>query len=119
MFWLDIDLKGRTATVHRDECVHSVPEGTEDKGVNEMREGGGWFSFESVGEAMRFRKEQKLTGTVVMCSYCEPLSQLSPEPMASLNVHAVKTGCEMDTKALEVTDTKSTWKRLTRRLFGG
>lgn len=109
----------KTATLHRDDCVHSVLEGREDKGVNEKRKGGGWFSFESVGEAMRFRKEQRLAGTVVMCSYCDPLSQLTPELMASLNVHKVKNGCDIDTRELVITDIKSHWKRLTKRLFDG
>lgn len=68
---------------------------------------------------MRFRKEQRLAGTVVMCSYCDPLSQLTPELMASLNVHKVKNGCDIDTRKLVITDIKSHWKRLTKRLFDG
>jgi len=117
MFWLDVDKPTKTATVHRDECVHAVPGGGEQKGVNEMRRDGGWFSFDSVGEAMRFHKEQQLTGRVIMCSHCEPLSQLAPEPMAKLNVRTVNTGCDFDARELEITDTKSQWRRLTERLL--
>lgn len=83
-----------------------------------MREGCGWFSFGSVGEAMRFHKEQRLTGTVVMCSICDPLNRLT-EPMAPLKVQTVNTWCDTDSTELVITDTKSHWKRLARRLFGG
>jgi len=39
--------------------------------------------------------------------------------MASLNVHKVKNGCDIDTRELVITDIKSHWKRLTKRLFDG
>ena len=114
MFWLDVDKPTKTATVHRDECVHAVPECGEHKGVNEMLRDGGWLSFDSVGEAMRLHKERRLTGKIVMCSVCTPLSQHSPEPMEKLKVRSVNTGCDL-TSELEVTDTKSQWRRLTEK----
>lgn len=117
MYWLDADKPTETATVHRDECIHAVPEGGEHKGVNKMHRDGGWFSFDSVGEAMRFHKERRLTGKVVMCGVCTPLSQHSPEPMAKLKVRSVKTGCDLASE-IEVTDTKSQWRRLTEKLRG-
>ena len=117
MFWLDEDKPSKTATVHRDECVHGVPEGVEHKGINEMLKDGGWFSFGSVGEAMRFHKESRLPGKLVMCSFCTPLGQRSPEPMAKLDIKSIKTGCDLGSE-IKVTDTKSQWKRLIENLRG-
>jgi hypothetical protein len=117
MFWLDVDKPTETSTVHRDECVHAVPIAGEHEGVDDMLRDGGWFSFDSVGEAMRFHKERRLTGRVAVCGVCEPLREYSPEPMAKLNVRSVKTGCDLVTE-LEITETKSQWRRLTEKLLG-
>lgn len=115
MYWLDVDKAAETSTVHRGECIHAVPDARGNKGVNEMLRDGGWFSFPSVGEAMRFHKERRLTGRVTMCSVCEPLSDHAPEPTAKLGVRIAKTGCDHATE-LMVTDTKSQWRRLTEKL---
>ena len=128
MFWLDIDFKTGKNTVHRDSCVHSVPENASSKGVNEMGEEGGWFSFHTVGEAVRYTKVNKISGLVEHCKYCAPLKSMTPEPRAALGVKATATGCaacgkcapeqESKPEALEITDTKTIASRLSRKLFG-
>ncbi len=117
MYWLDVDKPTKAATIHRDKCVHAVPDASTHKGVNEMLRDGGWFSFDSIGEATRFHKESCLTGRFTMCGVCEPLSDHAPEPMARLGVRSVKTGCDHAT-TFTVTDTKSQWRRLTEKLLG-
>ena len=117
MYWLDVDKTTETSTVHRDTCVHAVPDASTHKGVNEMLGDGGWFSFDSLGDAMRFHKLSRLTGRVEMCGVCGPLGDHSPEPMAKLGVRSIKTGCDHAT-TLTVTDTKTRWRRLTEKLSG-
>ena len=128
MFWLDIDFKTGKNTVHRDSCVHSVPENSTSKGTNEICEDGGWFSFHTVGEAVRYSKVNKISGLVEYCKHCAPLKSMTPEPRAALGVKITATGCAacgkcaygQDSKpdAVEVTDTKTIASRLSRRLFG-
>ena len=128
MFWLDIDYKSGKNTVHRDSCVHSVPENNPKKGMNELGEEGGWFTFNRVGEAVRYVKVNRLSGIVEHCKYCAPLNTMTPEPRASLGLKATATGCaacgtcsiepESKPKSVEITDTKSIASRLSRRLFG-
>ena len=110
MFWLEVDSITQTATVHRGECIHITPKETDRKGLNEMRVDGGWFSFESVGDAMRFFKVKKLSGEINYCLLCKPLDHLEDVSMARLDVTAPRTGCEACIKEVEVVDTKSRYK---------
>jgi hypothetical protein len=118
MFWLDIDLKAQTATLHRADCIHIKPEATANKGVNEMRADGGWYSFSSVGEAMRFHKKQRLSGEVQSCLLCKPLDHIGDVTMAGLDINAPRTGCDACGTHVEVLDTKSSYRRLMDRLLG-
>jgi hypothetical protein len=118
MFWLDIDTPAQMATLHRGECIHVTPKATERKGVNEMRADGGWFSFKSVGEAMRFHKTKRLSGEVKSCLYCKPLDHISDVAMAGLDISTPRTGCEACGTRVEVLDTKSNYRRLLDRLLG-
>jgi hypothetical protein len=128
MFWLDIDLKTDKNTVHRDSCVHSVPENNPSKGTNEMGEKGGWFSFPTVGEAVLYTKVNKISGLVEYCVHCTPLKSMKPESRAALGLKAIATGCaacgkcamgnESNSESFEVTDTKTIASRLSRKLFG-
>ena len=90
MFWLDVDLASHTTTLHTDECVHIEPKPNERKGVNEMRVDGGWFSFDTIGEAMRLYKVKKLSGEVASCLLCRPHDHLSDVSMARLDVMTPK-----------------------------
>jgi hypothetical protein len=119
MFRLDVDLPTQTATLHRGECIHMASKATERKGVNEMKADGGWFSFNSAGEAMRFHKVKRLSGEVKTCLYCKPLDHLDDVSMARLDVTAPRTGCEACVTKVEVVDTKSSYRRLLSKLLGG
>jgi hypothetical protein len=118
MFWLEVDNSTHTATLHRGECIHIAPEETDRKGINQMRTDGGWFSFESVGEAMRFFKVKRLSGEINYCLLCRPLDHLEDVSMARLDVTAPRTGCETCVKEVEVVDTKSSYRRLLSKLLG-
>jgi hypothetical protein len=128
MFWLDVDYKSGKNTVHRDNCVHSVPENNPSKGTNALEEMGGWFSFPTVGEAVRYVKVNRISGVVEHCKYCEPINSMTPEPRAALGLKATATGCAACGKCptgqgskpetVEITDTKTIASRLARKLFG-
>jgi len=118
MFWLDIDLKTRVATLHRGECIHISPKATETRGVNEMRADGGWFSFETAGEAMRFHKSKKLSGEVQTCLLCKPLDHIESVDIAKFDISTPRTGCDACATRVEVMDTKSTYRRLVDKLLG-
>ncbi len=116
MFWLDVDSTTKTATLHRGECIHIVPKATNLKGVNELKEDGGWFSFNSIGEAMRFFKVKRLSGEVKSCLLCRPLENLEDVSMAKLDVTAPRTGCEACVTQVEIVDTKSSYRSILQKL---
>jgi len=125
MFVMDVDYKSGSNTLHREECVHAVPDNSRDKAIGKLGEGGGWLSFTSPGEALRWLKENRVRGLIVHCRQCAPLSTMTPEPVAKLNINLPKTGCDACTSAdcgcsteMEVTDTKSQYKRLVSRFLG-
>ena len=128
MFWLDVDYTSGINTVHRDNCVHSIPENNPSKGKNELGEQGGWFSFHTVGEAVRYVKVNKLSGLTEHCKFCKPIKTMNPEPRAALGLKAQATGCATCGKCaatqkpkpekIEITDTKTIASRISRKLFG-
>ncbi len=128
MFWLDVDLKSGRNTVHRDDCVHSVPENTPSKGMSEMGDEGGWFSFSSMGETVRHTKINRINGLIMFCSHCKPTQSMTPEPRAKLGLKTTALGCaacgkcamgqSSEPERMEITDTKTIASRLTRKLFG-
>jgi len=83
-----------------------------------MRADGGWFGFESAGEAMRFYKVKRLSGDVNSCLFCKPLDHIEGVEAASLDVKTPKTGCDACGRPVVVMDTKSTYRRLVDRLLG-
>jgi hypothetical protein len=128
MFWLDVDFKSGKNTVHRDDCVHSVPENNPSKGMSEMGEGGGWFSFPSMGEAVRYARVNMVNGLIVFCFHCKPTQAMTPEPRARLGVKTTSMGCAAcggcamgqspDQESVQITDTKTLASRLMKKLFG-
>ena len=118
MFWLDVDNPTQTATLHTGECIHITPKTTDKKGVNQMKIDGGWFSFNTVGEAMRHYKVNKLSCELTTCLYCKPLEAFPEISMARLDVTTPRTGCDIKIKELEVLDTKSSYRRLLSKLLG-
>ena len=128
MFWLDIDLKSGRNTVHRDDCVYFVPENNPSKGMSEMGDEGGWFSFPSIGEAVRYTKVNRINGLIVFCPYCKPTQFMTPEPRTKLGLKTTALGCaacgkyargeSSDPERVQITDTKAIASRLTRKLFG-
>jgi hypothetical protein len=115
MYVIDVDYKSGSNTLHREECIHAVPDNSPDKAVGELGEGGGWLCFSSPGEALRWLKENRIRGLIVHCRQCAPLSTMTPEPVAKLNVNLLKTGCDMCTREMTFMDTKSINKRLESR----
>ena len=118
MFWLDVNLVAQTSTLHTDDCIHIKSLATERKGVNEMRVDGGWFSFDSIGEAVRFYKVKRLSGEVSSCLVCRPLDNLGEIPMAKLDVRTPRTGCDACVNEVEVVDAKTSYRRLLSKILG-
>jgi len=116
MYWLRVDLEEGKHRLHREDCPHILPEETRTMGLREMKKNGGWIEFDSVGEAMKYIKENQIPGLVDMCSFCKPLDELRTEPLAKLQVKGVESGTNLKPKELTVTDTKSIWKRLSKKL---
>ncbi len=129
MFRVDIDYRSGESTVHRSECVHSVPDNSPDKDVDKLGKNGGWLSFPTVGDTLRYLKVNKVKGLTKYCKHCTPLSKLKPEPRAALGLKSTPTGCAMcgnckpsenppKLKKLQITDTKTIARRLSRKMFG-
>ncbi len=116
MFWLNVDLPTQTATLHRENCIHVEPKETDLKGINKKKVDGGWFSFPSVGEAMRFHKVQRLSGEVQACQHCGPLDQIADVTAAKLDISIPRTGCDACGTGVKVGDRKS--KSIFERLLG-
>jgi len=59
-----------------------------------MRVDGGWFSFDTIGEAIKFLNAKRLNGNVKACLILRPLDELGEVSMAKLDVRTPRTGCE-------------------------
>ncbi len=128
MFCVDVDLESGVNTVHRVDCIHLVPENYPGKKMGAIGETGGYFEFPTVGLAVRYLKTERISGLIHHCPYCKPTKRFNPEPAASLGVKIVPTGCEsmsLDSpvmqkvnKTIDVTDTKTIFQRLSKKLFG-
>jgi hypothetical protein len=129
MFIIDVDPDSGINMVHRIDCIHVVPENHPEKPKGEICEHGGYLEFPTVGTGVRYLKENKIDGLIHHCPYCKPTKKYNPEPAASLGINITPTGCDTcsldsplmqrKTETLEVTDTKTIFKRLSKRLFGG
>lgn len=129
MFIIDVDPESGINMVHKKDCIHVVPENHPEKKMNSIREQGGYLEFPTVGTGVRYLKENKVSGLIRHCPYCKPTLKYNPEPAASLGVEIAPMGCDTTsldnplmqrkTETVEVTDTKTIFKRLAKRLFGG
>lgn len=105
-----------------------VPENNPDKKRGELGEAGGYFDFPTVGIAVRYLKTERISGLIHHCPYCKPTKKFNPEPSASFGVELAPTGCDtmcLDSpvmqkvnKTVAVTDTKTIFQRLSKKLFG-
>lgn len=128
MFIVDVDPESGINTVHKEDCFHLMSENHPEKEVENLTEAGGYLEFETVGAAVRHLKENRVSGLIRHCPYCKPAKRYNHEPAASLGVEIASTGCEAcnmgdpklnpPDKTLEVTDTKTIWKRLSKKLLG-
>ena len=128
MFWVDVDFGSGINTVHRADCIHLVPENNPDKKLGDLGEAGGYFDFPTVGIAVRYLKTERISGLIHHCPYCKPTKKFNPEPSASFGVELAPTGCDsmsLDSpvmqkinKTVDVTDTKTIFQRLSKKLFG-
>ena len=72
MFWLNADLPTGIWKLHRDGCLYCKPEETHSKGVEKMKDGGGWFSFPTLKAAYEFYKGQNERYVWQPCKICKP-----------------------------------------------
>jgi hypothetical protein len=128
MFLVDVDFESGVNMIHRLECIHVIPENHPEKMMGEIGDMGGYLEFGNVGDAVRYLKNNKITGLIYHCPYCKPTKKFTPEPAASLGVAINSSGCDacsVDSaymknrkKTVEVTDTKTIFKRLSEKLLG-
>jgi hypothetical protein len=73
MFWLNIDYPTWIWKLHNEYCRFCVPEETVNKGVDELKEHGGWMSFESYEKAEKYFKEHSANNSIWQpCKVCNP-----------------------------------------------
>ena len=128
MFVIDVDVESGVNMVHRIDCVHVNPENHPEKQIGKIDNNGGFLEFKNVGEAVRYLKDKKIDGLIYHCPYCKPIKKFNPEPAASLGIQISSSGCDTcindsqyvqrQKKNLEVTDTKTIFKRLSEKLLG-
>lgn len=129
MFVIDVDPESGINMVHRLDCIHVLPDNHPGKMMGEIGEKGGYLEFPNVGAAVRYLKENRVNGLIQHCPYCKPTLKFTREPAAALGVEISPTGCDacsVDSpymqrrvETLEITDTKTIFKRLSKKLFGG
>lgn len=127
MFVIDVDFESGVNTVHRIDCIHVDPENYPEKQIGKIDDNGGYLEFKSVGEAVRHLKDKKISGLIHHCPYCKPIKKLNPEPAASLGIEINSSGCDTcindsqymqrRKKKVEITDTKTIFKRLSEKLL--
>jgi hypothetical protein len=128
MFVIDIDPESGVNMVHKIDCLHVIPDNYPEKPYGLLNEHGGYLEFPNVGAGVRHLKDNKISGLIHHCPYCKPTLKFNPEPTASLGIEITPTGCDATSldsplmqkkrKYIEVTDTKTLFKRLTEMLFG-
>ncbi len=50
-FWLNIDKVDKLGTLHTSKCNKRIQEETANKGINRLKNHGGWFSFQNPKDA--------------------------------------------------------------------
>lgn len=71
-YWVNVDKSTRVAKLHRETCIWCRPRDQHGKGVNEMTNSGGWYSFASPGEAERYCRGLDLGLLWSPCRFCNP-----------------------------------------------
>jgi hypothetical protein len=72
MFWLNVDLIWRGWKLHHENCRFCKPKGSAMKGINVMKDNGGWFSFQTIREARDFYEKHGSEDIWQPCKVCKP-----------------------------------------------
>jgi hypothetical protein len=72
MFWLNVDLLWKSWKLHRESCRHCKPKKSATKGINIMKDNGGWFSFQTIREAQDFYEKHGSQDNWQPCKVCQP-----------------------------------------------
>jgi len=73
MFWLNIDYPTGLWKLHVESCRFCDPSETVNKGVDDIKEHGGWISFSSMNEAKTYFKEKSVSDSIWQpCKVCKP-----------------------------------------------
>ncbi|MFC1803815.1 hypothetical protein ACFL0D_07605 [Thermoproteota archaeon] len=71
MFWLNVSKPTGMWKLHKSTCRFCSPQETRLKGVNQMKEFGGWFEFKTPHEALVFYNENKALNSIWQpCRIC-------------------------------------------------
>jgi hypothetical protein len=72
MFWLNVDNPTKMWKLHKESCRYGEPHDTSLKGIGKMKQDGGWFKFDSYGEAYKFYQKNGSNGIWQPCKFCNP-----------------------------------------------
>ena len=73
MFWLNNDRPTGVWKLHKQSCRFCKPKETTNKGLNQMKTGGGWFETESYEAALAlFNKNHDFNEYWQPCKECNP-----------------------------------------------
>jgi hypothetical protein len=73
VFWLNVDKNAGAWKLHKESCRFCNPRETSLKGVNQAKQNGGWFEFESYQSAYEFfQTDRKNLEYWQPCKVCNP-----------------------------------------------
>ena len=72
MFWLNVDIKTNMWKLHEESCRFCVSRESISKGLDKMKQDGGWFKFSSVKEAYLFYEKNDPNAVWQTCRVCRP-----------------------------------------------
>jgi len=73
MFWLNVDRPTGVWKIHKDSCRFCRPQETRNKGLNELKQDGGWIQVETceIAQAI-FNKDHNHKEYWQPCKECKP-----------------------------------------------
>ncbi len=73
MFWLNADKSTGAWKLHMDSCRFCKPVDTKVKGLNQMKNNGGWFKYDSYQIAFKFYQSEHMYSEYWQpCKVCNP-----------------------------------------------
>ena len=73
MIWLNVNVPLKIVVVHKEECRYCRAGSSLLKGLNKMEKEGGWFSFDTYQDAIKYYRDHFMaTMSLKKCKVCKP-----------------------------------------------